>query len=465
MSDVNPMEQASGQAVQTAAVALQVLVLAARALSEAHRREDPKPAPQPVPARQPAEPDHQRYAHMVRGIMQPPAVAEAIVNAPQWPQLAGELKKLEGAGVNVSQFLIDAAPLIARIDMDMRAGAPAPGVTASPAPNLRDPWAPPPGQQRDGPGMLKKAGERLKQTVPKLFKKDTPAPPDEASRELARLGISAQENTRLVIAARESISDDAVVAQMVASREWPQIASQMKAHHEVGINPRQALAGVPMRLRQAAVAGIALSPSEAARGLLNEQAKITAPQPARGPGTAPPTAPTAGAARASAPASSASNAPAPAPSAPAPSAPEKLTCRWQLTVPGENGRKTLQEGTVVVPKNMVQTDLSDLGVKVLHEATKHLPASAVVQRMHYQFSAYAYTPSSPVSYPSESVHLQGTDQRVRNLLNSPATGGATAHAASAKSTTATPGVTPAPKPQAAPATVTQPAPPSRSQSR
>src|SRR5690606_22809176 len=117
MSDANPMEQAAGQAVQTAAVALQVLILTARALSEASRREvaptaQPSPTPQQTPAQRPANPDHERYAHMVRGIVQPPAVAEAMVNAPQWPQLAGELKKLESAGVTVGQFLSDAAPVI-----------------------------------------------------------------------------------------------------------------------------------------------------------------------------------------------------------------------------------------------------------------------------------------------------------------------------------------------------------------
>src|SRR5690606_11982431 len=108
--------------------------------------------------------------------VQPPAVAEAMVNAPQWPQLAGELKKLESAGVNVGQFLSDAAPVIARMDTDLKAGAPAPGVTASPAANLRDPWAPPPGQeraQREGPGMVKKAVEWVKQAVAKIIAKVT----------------------------------------------------------------------------------------------------------------------------------------------------------------------------------------------------------------------------------------------------------------------------------------------------
>ncbi|MFJ2110789.1 hypothetical protein ACIOEX_02480 [Streptomyces sp. NPDC087850] len=334
MSDVNPMEQTAGQAVQTAAVALQVLVLAARALSEASRREVPRPsgvaptpAPQPTPARQPVNPDHERYAHMVRGIVQPPAVAEAMVNSPQWTQLAGELKKLEGAGVNVGQFLTDAAPVIARMDADMKAGAAAPGVTATPAANLRDPWAPPPGQERaksDEPGMVKKFVEWVKQAVSNLVKKvtgqDSPTTAlGERSKELARLGIGAQENSRLVVVARESLADEGMLNQMVTSREWPGIASQIKALGEAGHNPREALAGVPTRMQQAAAAGITLSPSEAARGLLTDQAKTPVPtKPAAAPTPAPaapaPPAPATTTATA-APTTSRTTAPAAAPAA------------------------------------------------------------------------------------------------------------------------------------------------------
>ncbi|OII64312.1 hypothetical protein BJP40_00135 [Streptomyces sp. CC53] len=234
---------------------------------------------------------------MVRSIVKPPAVAEDMVNAPQWPQLAGELKKLESAGVNVGQFLTDAAPVITRMDTDLKAGAPAPGVTVSPAANLRDPWAPPPGQeraQREGPGMFKKIVEWVKQAVAKIIakvtRKDRPTALGERSRELARLGISAQENSRLVVVARESLADEGALSQMVTSREWPGIASQIKALQEAGHNPREALAGIPTRMQQAAAAGISLSPSEAARGLLADQAKT--PVPARTTAPTPVAAPT-----------------------------------------------------------------------------------------------------------------------------------------------------------------------------
>lgn len=287
MSDSNPMEQATGQAVQTAAVALQVLVLAAQALHDASRREttqptEPRPTPTPQPAhdRKPADPDHERYAHLVRGTVRPPAVAEAMVNAPQWTQLANELKRLETAGVNVGQFLTDAAPVIARMDADLRAGAPAPGVTTSPTANLRNPWAPPPGQersQRDGPSVIERIKQAVANVVKRITGQDKPTALGERRHELARLGIGAQENSRLVVVAREALADEGVLHQMVMSREWPGIASQMTTLQQAGHDPREALAGVPTRMQQAAAAGITLSPSEAARGLLTEQAKNPAP--------------------------------------------------------------------------------------------------------------------------------------------------------------------------------------------
>lgn len=304
MSDANPMEQAAGQAVQTAAVALQVLILTARALNEASRRgtaptaqptptAKPTPAPQQMPAHRPADPDHERYEHIVRAVV-PPAVAEAMVTAPQWPELAGELKKLEGAGVNVGTFLTDAAPVIARMDTDLKAGGPTPGVIASPTANLRDPWAPPQSQeraQREGPGMVKRIVDWVKQAVAKIVakitgkEKPTTALGDR-SRELARLGISAQENSRLVVVARESLADESVLNQMVLSREWPGIAGQIKALQDAGRDPREALASIPTRLQQAAAAGANLSPAKAARGLLTEQAKSTAPARTTAPSSA-----------------------------------------------------------------------------------------------------------------------------------------------------------------------------------
>ncbi|MFP8906178.1 hypothetical protein [Streptomyces atacamensis] len=314
MSDTMAMDQAAGQAGQTAAIALQVLVMAAQALREQQEREAARTAAVPTPEatpeaqtapeaeRQPApDPDRDRYAQMVKDSVQPPAVAESMVTAPQWPQLADELRRLEGAGVDVGQFLRDAAPVISRIDADMRAGAPAPGVTASEAAtHPRNPWAPPPGEarpEREGPSFgeriaqwVKKAVEAVKEGWRKFAGRGQSSALDDRSRDLARQGISPQENTRLVVAAREALADESVLGRLVTSREWPSIAGQMRTLQEAGHNPREALAGVPTRIRQAAAAGITLSPAEAARGLLTEQAKTPAPV---GPAAAPTTPPAA----------------------------------------------------------------------------------------------------------------------------------------------------------------------------
>lgn len=334
MSNANPMEQAGGQAAQAAAVALQVLILTARALSEASRREVPQPAnrapvqPAQEAERQPADADHERYAHLVRGTVQPSTVAEVMVNASQWPQVADELKRLERAGVNVGQFLRDAAPLISRMDADLRAGSATPGVTTSPSAVLpRDPWAPP-GQVRDRPNAIQRAGQWVKDGVSELWEKVTQregktSALGERSQALARLGISGQENARLVVVARESFANESMLGQMVTSREWPGIANQLKALQEARHNPREALAGVPLRIQQAASAGITLTPSEAARGLLADMSKTPSPAPRPASSLAAGTPPrhTTPAAPASTPPTAAAPAPtAPTHAAPAPAA-------------------------------------------------------------------------------------------------------------------------------------------------
>ncbi|WP_331720796.1 hypothetical protein OG762_52190 (plasmid) [Streptomyces sp. NBC_01136] len=338
MSDSMAMERAASHTGQTAAIALQVLVMAAQALREHQEREvaraaaAPAPAAEPdtsgasEPAQEPArDPDRDRYAQMVRHTVEPPAVAEAMVTAPQWPQVADELRRLENAGVNVGQFLADATPVIARIDADMRAGSPTPGVTASAtATTPRNPFAAPAedtSAEREGPGMVKQFVEWVKKVVEAVkewFKKVTGRGEDSGldgrEKDLAKHGVSPQENTRAVVMAREAMADEHVLGQLVTSREWPGIAAQMKTLQEAGHDPREALAGVPLRMKQAADAGISLSPAEAARGLLNEQAKTpvparatTAPAPANSASAAPQATP------ATAPSATTSATPAAAP--------------------------------------------------------------------------------------------------------------------------------------------------------
>ncbi|WP_438297926.1 hypothetical protein [Streptomyces sp. HUAS TT7] len=288
MSDINPMEHAAGQAASTAAVALQVLVMTAQALREHQQRQaaaaaqNPTPTPPAPQPTAPPNPDHERYAAMVRGTVQPADVAAAMVSAPQWPQLADELKKLEGAGVDVGQFLKDAAPVIARMDADLRTGSPTPGVTAtgSLTATAHNPFAAPSGEkpERDGPGLVERFVEWVKEKLANLFGKEKP-PLGDRSGDLARHGIGPQENAKLVVTAREALADETALGQLVTSREWPGIAAQMRDLQQAGHNPREALAGIPIRIQQAAAAGINLTPAEAARGLLNDQAK-TSPAPA-----------------------------------------------------------------------------------------------------------------------------------------------------------------------------------------
>ena len=70
-------------------------------------------------AQEPArDPERDRYAQMVRDTVEPPAVAEAMVTAPQGPRSWTNLGRLENAGVDMGQFLADATPVTARIDAD-----------------------------------------------------------------------------------------------------------------------------------------------------------------------------------------------------------------------------------------------------------------------------------------------------------------------------------------------------------
>ncbi|MCX5199693.1 hypothetical protein OOK31_38450 [Streptomyces sp. NBC_00249] len=452
MSDINPMEQAAGQAAQTAAITLKILVMIAQAVREHHQREAAQravaPAPPPTPARQLADPDHERYAHLVRGTVLPPAVAEAVVSSPQWSQLADELKRLEAAGVNVAQFLGDAAPVIARMDADLRAGATAPGVTATAAATQpRNPWAPSPGQEsrrsdeaRAGMGQRIREGGR--DLLDRARGRQKPVLGDRAD-ELARLGIGPQENARLVILARESLASEDTLGRLVTSREWPAIASQMKELHAAGHNPREALAGIPVRMRQAADAGIRLTPADAARGLLGDLAKT------------PPAATAATAAPATAAPATATAAPAPvapvAPVAPATAAPatDKVRYDWSITTQGETNAETVRAGTVLVPRGLADSEVKDLAVKELTGATRHLGSGN--PGLHgYSFSAQEQGKDLP-GYTGNRVTMSGADvRRARDAGPTLSVPDARASAAAAQSTTAVPGVRPLPGPAAAP---------------
>lgn len=483
------MDNAAAQAGQSASIALQALVLLARAAAN-------RSANAPAKA---ADPELARYAQAIRETIRPEALAEAVLNSPQWPQLAAELRTLERAGVDVREFLKDAAPLVARIDADVRAAAPHPGVNVPPhAMQPRDPWAPPPGEQRpqrEGPGLpsrvaesVRRGADRVRESVQRWRNGGDPAGPAEAmGRELDRAGITPQQNARLTIAAREAISDEALLGKLVTSRQWPAVAAEMTRLQQAGRDPREALAGVPERIQQAARAGITLGAAEAAQGLLTEQAKTPA-APTEGaqqthadrraespavqaePTAAPaaPAAPTAPTVPTAAPAA----APAPEPAhnqAAQQHTNREVSYRWEITAPGETQAETVARGEAVVPAGPGErAAVEAVAAQQLANAARNVPAGDP-RRGDLAFSAIGPGGSAG------AVRMRGNDPRVTAAAPRPSTPSARsaaqaqarAAAANARSTTVTPGTAPGRSP-AAPAAAAKsptPLPPNRSRTR
>ncbi|MGW2255132.1 hypothetical protein ACWCXH_33845 [Kitasatospora sp. NPDC001660] len=478
MSDVQAMDNAAAQAGQSASIALQALVLLARAAANRSANAGTKTA----------DPELARYAQAVREQIRPEALAEAVLNSPQWPQLAAELRTLERSGVDVRQFLKDAAPLVARIDADVRAAAPHPGVSVPPhAMQPRDPWAPPPNDRdRDRgsdkrPGLGRRAVERTTSPIREAWnrwrERRSPSALGDRAGELAAQGISPQVNARLVITAREAIADERVLGSLVTSRQWPAIAGQMNRLQGTGRNPREALAGVPARIQQAAAAGIRINAAEAAQGLLTEQAK-TPPTPtenmrqtnadrrAESPAvqaapTAVPAAPT--------PVPAPAAAPEPAQNAAAQNTNREVSYRWEITAPGENQAETLARGEAVVPAGPGErAAVEAVAAQQLANAARNVPAGDP-RRGDLVFSAIGPGGSAG------AVNMRGNDPKVTAAVPQPtspsartaAQAQARAAAANARSTTvppsAAPGRSPAtPAPAAKPPT---PLPPTRSRTR
>ncbi|KOV17176.1 hypothetical protein ADK91_02990 [Streptomyces sp. XY511] len=388
--------------------------------------------------------------------MQPAEVAEAMVGSRQWPQLADELKQLEAAGVNVAEFLGDAAPVIARMDADLRAGSTTPGVAVPVAvTEPRNPWAAPPGQDaRKSDASGASIGERITEGGKDLWNKfrgkQEPALGDRAG-ELARLGIGPQENTRLVIMARESLSDEHQLGRLVTSREWPSVAKQMKDLQAAGHDAREALAGIPVRIQQAAAAGINLAPVEAARGLLGDLAKTSPARTAAAPATAPATA-----AATPGPAVTAA-----APTTTAATATDRTRYDWAVSYQDEStSAKVIRSGTVWVPRDQAESEVRAVGVKELTGATRNL-SSGDARISRYEFSAREL----PMSDQGNRFTLGGAEARRAHAGEVTASQDARAAAASAQSTTAAPGAKPTRGPAAAPTAPPKQTTPSRSHGR
>jgi len=280
------VEQAGGQAAQGAAVALRILIMAAQAIREHQRQEALRKQPNalPVPA-----PGTERYAQIVAVNLRDDRLTGSLVGAPQWREFADALKGLEATGVDVGRFLRDAAPLIRRIDADVRASRPHPGVQVAPQPPM-NPYvqartAVPSGPRpRDGRGlatrtaaMVRGAGDKVRDLGRRGT--NTKLTGDEAARvkALASRGIDPQQNAALVVRAREALADEQLLGHLVFDRAWPATAAQMMQLQAQGHDPRVALAQVPARIDQAAAAGIGLGAGEAARGLMSDQAATPVP--------------------------------------------------------------------------------------------------------------------------------------------------------------------------------------------
>lgn len=460
MSDVTAFEQAAGQAGQTAGAALQALILMAKAVSE-HQERRAAAIQQQQPAQvqqQPtADPQLERLAQAVREKIQPPEVAAAMVAGPGWPQLASELQRLERSGVDVRTFLADAAPLVQRIDADLKAQAPQPGVSVPPAALApRDPWAPPPnerGRNRpDRPSVgrrmwegVKKTGAGIRERWQKWRERRSPSALGKRSKALAAEGIGPQMNARFVVIARESVADERLLGSLVTSRQWPAIAGQMNRLQEAGKNPREALAGVPARIKQAEAAGVRITAAEAARGLLSEAARTPAPT------AAAPVTPTA------APTAAAPVTPTPAPTAPsitpaagaAPATHREVAYRWEITYPDENSLSTVARGEAIVPAGPGErAAVEAVAAQQLANAARTMP-QVDPRRQGYVFSAVGPGGSA------QAVHMQGNHPKAQAAIpepKAPAAGTAQAQAraaaANARSTTA-PNAAPGRSPAAA----------------
>jgi cell pole-organizing protein PopZ len=435
VSEANPIEQAVGQAGQSAAVALQVLVLLAQSVRE-HQRD--QQAGNPPPPQRTLDPETHRYALAVREKL-PPELAAAIVNGPGWNRLAGELQQLERVGVDVRRFLGDAAPLVARIDADLRASLPQPGLTVNAAALApASPFELP--RQAERPTLVqrvRKAVERLRERWQQWRERRNPSALGNRAQDLAREGIGPQQNARLVIAAREAIADERLLGQLVTSRQWPTVAGQMQRLQDSGRNPREALAGVAQRIRQAADAGIRLSAAEAASGLLTDQAKAAAPTTAPSATTGPaptraatvpapavtpaPAAQTPAAAARSTPTSTpaASAAPAPTPTAQAAAPATALPAAtnrevgyvWTVTKQTPDGARRIAGGEAIVPAGPGERGaVEKVAAQELAQATRGMKPGAATERGSVQFSAIRAGGTS-----TEAVRMRGSDAAVLNL--------------------------------------------------
>ncbi|MFF4291009.1 hypothetical protein ACFY0R_37800 [Streptomyces sp. NPDC001633] len=314
----SPFEVAAGQAAQSAVMSVRLLISIATALRTNVEREataaDPSLAEKVDRLRQmEPEPDAQelseRYGAMVRESFSP-QLAEALVTAEQWPQMAAELHQLERAGIDVRSFLGDASqaaervmraiapttaerwertvrshlpdataealvsseqwPQIAEQMQQMQtAGVDVSGVLQDVARNgsaLQDAMSAAWQQQASRVRQLEAeaaparprqaAPTNARRTTPQGRKNRDPLAPDGRAVSFAEMGISRTEQQRYARLAAESIADPHVAGVLVVSGQWPSIAAQMRDLEAKKIEPGPRLARIGDHLaRQAAANG------------------------------------------------------------------------------------------------------------------------------------------------------------------------------------------------------------------
>lgn len=295
------MEQAAGQAAQTAAMSVRFLVTVAMAVAEHTGREHPARAAQVERLRQlnqPAGDPAERYAAMVRAEFKNPALRNALLDSEQWPQIAADLRYLESAGIDVSAFIRDAGAIADRIAGAMpQEPTPEQMVRAHMGDRLADTlvnsqrWPQIADEMRqmqaagiDVPQMLRSAAEpgaKIEATltaawqtqaarVERLEKESEPvrgtARPESENRRgrsgkdgltrreaaLKEAGVSPQENQKYIRMMGEAVEDRHHAAVLAVSTRWPEIAATMKELDGRKLDPAARLARLPQELARQA---------------------------------------------------------------------------------------------------------------------------------------------------------------------------------------------------------------------
>ena len=197
----DPFIESVGEAVQTSTMAVRLILAIADAVRRAAQERADKEQPLP-----PADQSTAEMAGMVKGIV-PPDIATALMSGADWPQMAQQLMALQGAGVDLSEFL----PRVGEIAVTVRDQ-----VAANMARIAAD-------------GTQERA-QMLRETMPAGPVREailsSPAWPDIAATmgQLRERGVDVRQI--LVAAHSEGAGVDQAVARVMAAAPQPAAAAQ-----------------------------------------------------------------------------------------------------------------------------------------------------------------------------------------------------------------------------------------------